>query len=317
MSRNNLIIGMGIFVILGLTIYGFTQKDESELSSHPVIEQITKTEEARDLYSVAPPYSPEAMTFAGENVPLQLMDVREKLDRELLVNTYWHSNSFLMMKRANRWFPVIEPILKENNIPEDFKYLALIESGLTNAVSPAGAAGFWQFMKETGKEYGLEVNSLVDERYNVEKSTKAACQYLNTAYAKYGSWSLVAASYNMGMGGVNKQLSSQGVESYYDLLLNTETGRYVYRILAVKQITSNREKYGFILDESDLYQPYSTEVKSFQTPIENLPSFAKSQGINYKVLKILNPWMRKDNLNFKNPRTYEVKFPKNPENWLE
>jgi len=201
-------------------------------------------EENYKVFSLA---TPEDVTFGGVEVPLDKFGVKEKLDRELLVNTYWHSNSFLVFKRANRWFPIIEPILAKNNIPDDFKYLAVIESGLTNAVSPAGARGFWQFMDATGKSYGLEISNEVDERYDVLKATQAACEYLQNSYDKYGDWALVAASYNMGMGGVNAQLNKQQVESYWDLMLNSETGRYVYRILAVKEILNNGSNYGFVV----------------------------------------------------------------------
>ncbi|MEM7163506.1 MAG: lytic transglycosylase domain-containing protein [Bacteroidota bacterium] len=185
---------------------------------------------------------PEEISFAGEEVPLELTDIRERLDRDLMVNTYWQSQTLLLHKRANRWFPVIEPILAKNNVPDDFKYLCVAESALENAVSPAKAVGFWQFLRETGKSYGLEINDEVDERYNVEKSTEAACKYLNEAFEKYGSWSLAAASYNMGMNGLDKQLSIQKVNSYYDLLLGEETKRYVFRILAMKEVLTNREK---------------------------------------------------------------------------
>ena len=305
-----------IIAVVLLTAYGFTQMSSSNGTPQKIKKVVTAAKDTQgDHYKVVAPSTPDELEFAGEEVPLHVLDVREKLDRELLVNSYWHSNTFLMMKRANRWFPVIEPILEENGIPEDFKYLALIESGLTNAVSPAGATGFWQFLKETGKEYGLEVNSIVDERYHVEKSTAAACQYLNEAYDRYGSWALVAASYNMGMGGVNKQLNRQGVESYWDLMLNSETSRYVYRIMAVKLICDNPDKYGFILDDETMYEPYETKTVSLTTPVEDLMTYAKDQGINYKALKILNPWMRKDHLVFKTERTYEVTLPVDPSEW--
>ncbi|NNE54656.1 MAG: lytic transglycosylase domain-containing protein, partial [Flavobacteriales bacterium] len=225
------------------------------------------------------------------------------------VNTYWHSNTFLTLKRANRWFPVIEPILEKHGIPEDFKYLAIIESGLTNAVSPAGATGYWQFMKTTGKSYGLEVNSEVDERYHVVKATEAACKYLTDAYMKYGNWALVAASYNMGMGGLNSKLDHQKVNSYWDLLLNSETGRYVYRILAVKEIMSNRDDYGFVIDEKELYSPYETKVIEVSEPVADLAQWALDNNINYKILKTLNPWLRSKSLTNSSRKTYEFIVP--------
>lgn len=287
--------------------YGFISSDTS--SNKDVTEAETGNS---TLYKVVSIPTPEEMTFAGEPVPLNVIDVREKLDRELHVNSYWHSNTFLTLKRANRWFPIIEPILEQHGIPEDFKYLAVIESGLTNAVSPAGATGVWQFMKSTGQGYDLEITSEIDERYHLEKATEAACEYLTDAYQKYGSWSLVAASYNMGMGGVDKQLNKQKVDTYWDLLLNAETGRYVYRILAVKEVLANPEAYGFVIDETDLYQPYETKTIEISESIPDLPQFALDQGINYKILKTLNPWLRKSSLTNSSKKTYEIKVPVNP-----
>jgi membrane-bound lytic murein transglycosylase D len=267
----------------------------------------TDQEEPYKVFSVK---TPKDIEFAGESVPTKIIDVSEKLDRELLVNTYWHSNTFLLVKRANRWFPVIEPILKKNGVPDDFKYLAVIESGLTNAVSPANATGFWQFMKETGLSYGLEINTEVDERYHVEKSTEAACKYLKDAYAKFGSWSLVAASYNMGMGGVNKQLTNQKVDTYWDLLLNDETSRYVYRILAIKEIMTNQEAYGFVLEGESLYSPYETVDVVLDSGVADLATYANEKEINYKILKTLNPWLRQSHLTNKSGKSYTIKLPK-------
>jgi len=252
---------------------------------------------------------PENLTFAGEKVPLEKLDVREKIDRELLINTYWQSSSILHHKRANRWFPVIDGILAEEGVPEDMKYLALIESGLTNVVSPAGATGFWQFLRETGKEYGLEVRTGIDERYNVELATKAACKYLKKAKAKYGSWALAAASYNMGMNGLDKQLARQKVNNYYDLLLNEETGRYVYRAIALKEILSNSSKYGFHLREKYLYQPYSYFTIDVDSSVSNFVDFAIAYNTNYKTLKLLNPWLRDDFLQNPKGNTYVLKIP--------
>ncbi len=203
---------------------------------------------------------PEKLDFAGETVPIERPDVRESFDRELLVNTYWHSNTLLAIKRAYRWFPVIEPILKANEIPDDFKYLAVIESALSNASSPAGAKGFWQMLEETGKGYGLQIDEQVDERYDVEKSTYAACHYLKDAFDIHGSWSMAAASYNMGMGGLQRRAGQQYQNAYWDLLLNEETARYVYRILAMKEIFNHADQYGFVIRPAELYEPlnYST-----------------------------------------------------------
>ncbi len=263
----------------------------------------------QDNYKVYSLPSPSQLTFGDVAVPLEAFGVREKLDRELLVNTYWHSNTLLMYKRTNRWFPVIEPILAKHGVPDDFKYLAVIESGLTNAVSPAGATGFWQFLKATGQSYGLEINDEVDERYHVERSTEAACLYLKDAYAKFGDWALVAASYNMGMGGVNKQLTRQKVNSYWDLLLNEETGRYVYRILAIKEILNNGSAYGFVVRPSDLYQPYTTRDVVINSGVNDLADFAIEEGVNYNILKTMNPWLRQSYLNNPKKHEYLLKLP--------
>ncbi len=258
---------------------------------------------------VSPPI-PESVFLAGEQVPLESFSVREKLDKELIINTYRHSSSILYLKRASRWFPIIEPILEEHSIPNDFKYLAVIESGLTQAVSPAGASGFWQFMKKTAPEYGLEVTSTVDERYHVEKSTHAACQYLQESYEKFGNWALAAASYNMGMTGVEQRLEAQGVDSYWELHLNSETARYVYRILAVKEVLSKPETYGFQLTENDVYHPHEVRKVVITANIENLSEFALNNGSNYRELKELNPWLIKESFVATPGKIYTVYFPK-------
>ncbi len=254
---------------------------------------------------------PAEATFAGERVPLEKIDVRERFDRELLVNTYWQSQTLLFHKRANRWFPTIEAILAEEGVPDDFKYLALIESGLANVVSPAGATGYWQILKETGKELGLEINSEVDERYHVEKSTRAACIYFKQAYAKFGSWTSAAASYNMGMHGLQKQKNRQLVGDYYDLLLVDETSRYVFRILAAKEIISKPAQFGFHFRPSDLYPAYEVREIGVDRGIKDLASFAQENGTNYKVLKILNPWLRENYLANPYQKNYAIKLPAN------
>ena len=253
---------------------------------------------------------PGEMEFAGEKVPLKLLDVKEKLDRELHVNTYWQSNTLLYIKRANKYFPIIEPILEKNGVPNDFKYLALIESGLTQVVSPAGATGFWQIMKTTGRENGLEINSEVDERYHIEKSTEVACNYLKQAYEKFGNWTLAAASYNMGMSGLSKQLKRQDAANYYDMLLNQETGRYVYRILAAKEILNHPQDYGFHFRDKDLWMSVETKEVTVDTSIKDFAVFAQEQGINYKVLKQYNPWLRQSYLTNKNRKSFTFKIPK-------
>ena len=252
---------------------------------------------------------PNVMTFAGERVPLQDTDVRERLDREIHVNTYWHSNMLLMIKKANRFFSEIEPLLKKYNLPDDFKYLAVAESGLDNVTSHAGASGFWQFMKATGKEYGLEINNYVDERFNLELATKVAAQYLMNSKELFGSWTNAAAAYNAGNAGITKQMKRQDATDYYSLLLNSETGRYVFRILAFKEILSNPEKYGFYVDQQDLYQAIPTKTIIINTPVEDFAKFAKQQGINYKILKIHNPWLRDTYLKNASGKAYSIKIP--------
>jgi hypothetical protein len=257
-------------------------------------------------YHLYNPPVPDNLEFVGEKVPLERYDVRESLDRELLVNAYWQSNILLYCKRAYRYFPVIEPILKEEGLPDDFKYLALVESGLTNVVSPAKAAGFWQFLKETGIQHGLEVNDEVDERYHLEKATRAACQYLKRSYGKFNSWALAAAAYNMGEGGVKRTIDKQKSTSYWDLYLNDETARYVYRILAAKIILSNPQNYGIHLYLKDLYQPLSVKTIKVDTSITDLVDFAIKHDMTYKQLKMLNPWLRSDKLTNKLGKTYII-----------
>ena len=271
--------------------------------------RIDSTKNTSESYQIRALKIPKNLNFAGERVPLEKTDIKERIDRELLVNTYWQSNGLLFFKRAHKYFPIIEPILKEYGIPNDFKYLALIESGLQNITSPAGAKGFWQLMPKTAQEYNLEVNSNVDERYNLEKSTIAACQYLLEAKKKFGNWTLAAAAYNAGKGGINKRIQSQQVSSYYDLLLVDETARYLPRIIAVKEILNNPYKYGFIFEKEDLYTEVKTKSIEIDTAITNLASFAKNQGINYKILKIHNPWLRENKLNNKSGKLYQIKIP--------
>jgi len=254
-------------------------------------------------------YFPAKIDFAGESAPLNISDVRERLDRELLVNANLDATTVLIIKRANRAFPVIEPILKKYGIPDDFKYLAVIESGLVNVVSPAGARGVWQFMPDTGKERGLEINDVVDERYHLVKSTEAACKYLQSAYAKFGSWTLAAASYNGGFGGVNKQITFQGVTNYYDLLLTDETARYVFRILALKEIMQHPALYNFTVTPAEMYTALPVKNVEVTSSIPDLAVFAKEQGINYKILKVHNPWLRDRKLTVADGRKYTVEIP--------
>jgi len=253
---------------------------------------------------------PANLSFAGEKVPLNDPDVRERIDRELLVNVYWQSNTLLNIKRAHKFFPVIEPILKKYQVPDDFKYLAVIESGLLNVTSPSGAKGFWQIMPATAKEYGLEVNENVDERNHLEKSTEAACKYFLKAYEKFGSWSLVAGSYNAGMSGISKVQDIQKSNSYYDLYLNTETSRYVPRIVVTKEIITNPKKYGFLFDLEDLYTLTPVKKVEVEKELPSLADFAAENGVSYKDLKILNPWLMEPKLNNKSGKKYILDLPK-------
>ncbi len=252
---------------------------------------------------------PDQIDFAGEQVPIKEWDIAEHLDRELLINTYWHSSSLRIIKLANRWFPIITQILKENNIPGDFKYLAVAESGLQNIVSPAGAGGFWQFMPKTAKQYGLQISSEIDQRYDVVASTKAACKYLNDAYQKLHSWTLAAAAYNMGSSRLIQSIEQQQISNYYNLYLNKETARYMYRILAFKLILSDPTRYGFCFNESDLYQPVPYQNYFLSEPIDNLAKFAIEQHTNLKMLKLLNPWMKGNKLSPAEGDTITIALP--------
>ena len=301
-QRGIVIVCVTVFVS-AFSIYLFTYStyEEKEDLSYQKVFQAN--------YKIFALNLPKTIEFAGEKVPMNLIDVREKLDRELHVNTYWQSNTLLFIKRSNRWFPIIEKILLEENVPNDFKYLALIESGLTQVVSPAGAAGFWQIMKKTAPEFGLEVTSEVDERYHVEKSTHAACLYLKEAKEKFGSWTLAAASYNIGQSGLQRQLNKQEVNSYYDLLLNSETSRYLFRILAAKHILSNANQFGFNFRPKDLYPAITYKTIVTDSSISSFTEFAAQNGINYKVLKYLNPWLRSKELINSKRKKYEIKIP--------
>lgn len=256
-----------------------------------------------------PLYFPTAIDFAGEPAPLQISDVKERLDRELLVNANLHASTVLIIRRANRYFPIIEPILQQYGVPDDFKYLAVIESALLNATSPSGAKGIWQFMPDTAREKGMEVNELVDERYHLEKSTEAACKYLLAAKLRFGTWTVAAASYNGGMSGLGKKIEEQKVSSYYDLGLTEETSRYVFRILALKEIMEQPALYGFSIYPTELYSPIPTKKVEVDSTINDLTEFAQSQGINYKILKIHNPWLRDKKLLNLSKKKYEIKIP--------
>ncbi len=248
--------------------------------------------------------------FAGEPLPMDNFDVRERLDAQLLRNAYYHSSTVMNMKRAKRVFTEIENIIAENNLPSDLKYLAVAESSLTNAVSPSGAKGVWQFMTGTGKEYGLEINKEVDERYHLEKATRAACKYLKAKKEKFGSWALAAAAYNMGSRGLSNEMKAQKMDSYYDLNLNRETGAYVFRIVALKELMMHPEAFGFYIEDDYKYQPLEFVNVVVDKSIPNLGDFAKEHGISYRMLKVYNPWLISSKLTVSKGNEYLVKIPK-------
>ncbi len=253
---------------------------------------------------------PDSVTFAEETVPIERFDTRESLDRELLVNSYFHSQTLRLIKLAPRYFSIIEPILEEKGVPDDFKYLAVAESGLNpRAVSPAHAVGLWQFLATTAKEYGLEINSEVDERYHIEKSTYAACDYLLKAYRKYGSWATVAAAYNGGMAGVDRQMKRQNNEVYYDLLFGEETSRYVFRIIALKLIMENPEDFNLLVTNEEKYPVVQTREIEVNGHVNDFAAFAMEHNINYKLLKDFNPWLRENKLTNANRKKYIIKIP--------
>ena len=272
-------------------------------ANEPIIKNVAES------YTIKAVKLPENLNLAGERVPIEREDIRERMDRELLVNTYWQSNALLLIKRSHKYFPVLEPLLKKYGLPDDFKFLALAESGFIDETSSVGAAGMWHFMKQTGREFGLEINDNVDERYHIEKSTKVAAEYLIKSKERFGSWTLAAAAYNAGNYGVAKRLDTQEVNNYYDAKLPNETERYVFRILALKEIISNPKKYGFEYDDEDLYVLPPTYTVKVDTAITNLASFAKRFGTSYKELKLHNSWLRENTLNNKSRKLYEIKIP--------
>lgn len=266
--------------------------------------------DSHEVAKVVNPTVPKKVKFAGHDVDLDAVDMAERLDRELTAMAFTHGNTLLTIKRANRYFPEIVPILKREGIPADFAYLACIESYLNpRAVSGAKAAGIWQFMPSTAKEYGLEVNEYVDERYNLEKATAAAAQFLKTAYGRFGNWESAAAAYNGGMGRISTELSAQQAGSAYDLYLNDETSRYIFRLLAMKMIMEHPSRYGFKLTADQLYQPAEYDTVAVVTAVEDWPSWAKERGIDYRILRVYNPWIRAKSLPNKTGKTYYVRIP--------
>jgi len=260
-------------------------------------------------FSASPWALPEQVTFAGEAMPLQNFDTRESLDRELNATAYRHGSTLLTIKRAGRYFPEIEKILREYGIPDDFKYLACAESDLSNAISPAGATGFWQIMEDTGKEMGMAINKEVDERYNLEQSTIFACRYFKKAYERYGSWTMAAASYNIGLSGLDEQMEIQKEANYYDLLLNDETARYIFRITALKLVMSEPSRYGFEIAPEEAYKPVPYMEVKIDSAVTSFEQFSRHFDTNYKMLKFLNPWLRKPFLTNSNGKEYIIRVP--------
>ena len=292
-----------LLVVIAL-IFGFDSWRERQKR------QLPGTNE--QYYKIVSLKLPDTISFAGEKVPLELFYVREALDRELSVNTYWHSSTLQLIKRSYRWFPMIDTILQKNGIPKDFRYLAVIESGLSNAISPSNAVGFWQFLKGTAKEYDLEVSKDIDERYNRVKSTRAACAYFLDSYEKFGNWALVAAAYNAGKNGIARRMEKQKASSYYDMLLPEETSRYLYRILAIKLIFESPESFGFYIDEDEVYLPIPTHAVIVDGRVNSWADFAKKYGLSYKLLKYFNPWLRQTDLRNRKKKTYIIQIPDSP-----
>lgn len=308
MKNRGIQIVVILFSIFGIIIVLFlpghtTSGDKSEPVKPVILSNLTS-------YTVASIDIPESAEFAGQTVDLTRYDCRERMDRELMAFTFMHTSTMLMIKRANRYFPVIEPILRENEIPDDFKYLMTIESNLNpEALSPVGAAGLWQFMPATAGEFGLEVNKNVDERYNTAKATKAACKYLRAAYVKYGDWLSVAAAYNGGQRRITSELELQKAEKAIDLRLVEETSRYMFRLLAAKQVFDHPQQFGFLIKKEHLYPPFTYEEVKVTKNIPSLAEFAKQKDITYAQLKDANPWLRQLSLENKSGRTYVFHIP--------
>lgn len=284
-------------LLLGTVAYAVTQKLQNEEKPNYYSNKITS------------PYIPQKMTFAGEEVPLDIYWVHEALDRELIVNCYQHSKTLRIFKLSARVFPEVERILKEEGVPEDFKYLAVAESGLENVTSPASAGGYWQFIPATAKNYGLEISNDVDERCNLEKATRAACKYLKNAKNRFGSWTLAAAAYNRGEGGLSAAITDQNCKDYWKLWLNNETSRYVFRIMAFKLMFENPQMYGVEICPAEMYQPVKCTNIQVSSSIASLPTWAQEHGVTYRELRNLNPWIRNNKLAVPAGKTYVIRLP--------
>lgn len=274
----------------------------------------TETEPVPNQYAntLTSPPVPQSMTFAGEEVPLDVYWVHDALDRELIVNCYQHSKTIRILKLSSRVFPTIERILKEEGVPDDFKYLCVAESGLENVTSPAGAGGYWQFIPSTAKVYGLEVSNDVDERCHLEKSTRAACKYLKKMKNQFGSWTMAAAGYNRGEGGLQAAVEDQRQKVYWDMWLNNETSRYLYRILSFKLIFENPQEYGVKLCPAQMYHPVETKTVKVTSTVASLPRFAEEHHVTYRELRDLNPWIRNNRLTVAAGKSYGIEIPKKP-----
>lgn len=291
------------FILLSLAVVGFYS-----ITVHFTTDDVDNAKRSDNWINAREIFIPKSLSFAGENVPLKRIDVKEQLERELIVNTFYHSSTILLLKNIDRYFSIIEPILKKNNIPDDFKYLAVAESRLSpTVVSPSGAVGLWQFLKGTAKDCKLEVNKEVDERYNIEKSTQAACDYLNYQYKYFKNWTNVAASYNTGRKNVTNQFERQKANYYYDILWNQETARYVYRIIAMKVVINNPTTYGFYVSKK--HPIIKTNKIKVKGAIKSWADFAHKHKTSYKTLKNFNPWLRESYLTNKDDKTYEITLP--------
>ncbi|HCB63503.1 MAG: hypothetical protein A2W93_08510 [Bacteroidetes bacterium GWF2_43_63] len=293
-----------VLIIAGMQIFMFSAINNN--SRNPDEQYFSMS---RQTVKVFQPFIPDSLTFCGEKVPTDHLIVRERLEREIMANMYWHSHTILLLKRSGRFFPIIEPLLKSNGVHDDIKFLAMCESELTNAASPAGAKGFWQFLQKTGLEYGLEITSQVDERNNLEKATIAACKYIKASLSRFGTYSMAAASYNMGSGGLQQKVTEQKSNDYYSLFLNEETSRYVYRILALKLIYDHPLTYGFFIRNKDIYQPVKIKYVSVSASIPDLAVWAKENEVSYLELRYLNPWLISNSLTVSSGKSYQIALP--------
>lgn len=310
MKKRSLIVISLLLALAGMLVYATKSKSAvKKITEFSVATEKESGDTIPMIHKVVPVRLPDGLHFCGEVLPINDWDVRERMERELTINVYYHSNTIQCLKLAGRYFPEIEKILKAQGVPDDFKYLAVAESGLRNVTSPARAEGFWQFLPETAVRYGLEVNDAIDMRYDITQSTIAACKYLKESKEKFGSWSMAAASYNMGQAGLQNQVIFQKTNNYWDLYLNTETSRYLFRIVALKEIYENPVKYGYLFEEKDLYYEVPYSIVQVDSSITDLVSFAQMFGHSYKSLKLLNPWIQGRTLPNKYRKTYEIKIP--------